>query len=75
MCCALCGFYDDRYVKCVRVEDISKCYVCIFCLVKIGILDKSIYLVHSGDSLLNTTGDNNHLYMHYLFSLVVIILS
>ncbi len=44
MCCALCGFYDDRYVKCVRIEDISKCYVCIFCLVKIGLLDKSIYL-------------------------------
>ena len=44
MCCSLCGFYDDRYVQCVIVEDISKCNICIFCLVKIGILDKSIYL-------------------------------
>ena len=44
MCCVLCGFYDDRYIKCVRIEDISKIYACIFCLVKIGLLDKSIYL-------------------------------
>lgn len=43
MCCENCGLYSDRYLQRVIIEGLITKTICIFCLVRWGLLDQKIF--------------------------------
>lgn len=43
MGCSNCGMIYERYIKKVIIEDLKTFHLCIFCLVRLKLIDESIF--------------------------------